>query len=189
MTSIQNTIRVNAPREKVWAVLADLGSIHLFAPSVRKAVCTSTAAGGINASRVCELSPMGAIEEFVADWKPGETLALSVHPKKFAPPFATATVRFTLTPETTASAGSNQGEATRVVFSTDYTLKHGLLGQLLDAILFRPMSRAMSTDILLGLKHFTETGKPATPAVIRRIKRETALDNDPQNIPAPSGCC
>jgi hypothetical protein len=91
------------------------------------------------------------------------------------------TTRTTPTPSRrtyTFSTGSNQGEATRVVFSANYTLKYGLLSQLLDIVIFHLMSRSMSTDILLSLKHYNETGKPIPPTVTQLLKLETALMPD-----------
>ena len=43
MTQIREEIRILAPKEKVWAILADLGDIHNFDADVRKSYYTSEA--------------------------------------------------------------------------------------------------------------------------------------------------
>jgi carbon monoxide dehydrogenase subunit G len=161
MTSIRTEIRINAPREKVWTVLADLGAIQQFNPGVKKSYYTSESRQGVGASRVCELRPLGAIEESALDWQEGKSFTLDIRPLSKAPPFKKATGRFQL---------DSVGQKTRVALDIDYTLRFGLLGRLLDALMVRPQFRKAVPELLLGLKHHVETGEPVDPAVIKRLK-------------------
>ncbi len=68
MTKIREEIKIQAPKEKVWAILADLGAIHNFNADVRKSYYTSEAKEGVGVSRACELRPMGIVEEKVTEW-------------------------------------------------------------------------------------------------------------------------
>lgn len=161
MTHISSEIRLNAPKEKVWAIWADLGGIQNFHPGVKKSYYTSEKKEGVGASRVCEFIPMGKVEESVTEWREGEEMTLAVFPKEKAPPFKTAHGRFALKPD---------GQGTVVTFAFDYALKFGPLGRLLDALMVRPQLRKAVPEILLGLKHHVETGEPVDPAVIKRLK-------------------
>ena len=51
MPSITQTIRINAPKEKVWNVLADFGGIINYNPNLKDSYSTSKANGGIGATR------------------------------------------------------------------------------------------------------------------------------------------
>ena len=96
MTHLSSEIRIKAPKEKVWAILADLGGIQNFHPGVKKSYYTSETKEGLGASRVCELIPMGKIEESVTEWREGEEMTLAIFPKEKAPLFQTAHSRLAL---------------------------------------------------------------------------------------------
>ncbi len=51
MVQVVEQIRVEAPSERVWAVLADLGGVAEWNPTVDHAVATSEASGGLGAAR------------------------------------------------------------------------------------------------------------------------------------------
>jgi carbon monoxide dehydrogenase subunit G len=161
MSQFNSEIEINAPREKVWAVLADLGAIQNFNPGVKKSYYTSEAREGVGAARVCEFRPIGAVEESALDWQEGKSFTLDVRPLEKAPPFKKATARFQL---------DSVGQKTRVAVDINYTLRFGLLGQLLDAVMFRPQFGKAAPEILLGLKHYVETGEKVDPSVVKRLK-------------------
>ena len=58
MTTITQEIRINAPKDRVWAILADLGAVQRFHPGVKKSYYSTTQKEGVGASRVCELLPL-----------------------------------------------------------------------------------------------------------------------------------
>ena len=149
------------PWEKVWTILADLGAIQNFNPVVKKSYYTSETREGVGASRVCEFRPLGAIEESALDWQEGRSFTLDIRPLKKAPPFRKATARCQL---------NSVGQRTRVAVDIEYTLRFGLLGRLLDALMFRPQFGKAVPEILLGLKHYIETGETVNPAVVKRLK-------------------
>ncbi len=61
MTRISREIRIHAPKEKVWAAIADLGAIQDFHPGVKKSYYTSEQREGVGASRHCDLKPFGFV--------------------------------------------------------------------------------------------------------------------------------
>ena len=46
MSNFSAHIKINAPKELVWAVLSDLGSIYKWNPGVSHSYCTSDSSGG-----------------------------------------------------------------------------------------------------------------------------------------------
>ena len=111
---------------------------------------------------VCELLPMGAIEETAVEWHDGESYVVSITPMAKAPPFKQARARLALKEE-------NGG--TRASMNVEYTLKYGVLGKLMDALMVRSQFQKAIPGVLRGLKHYTETGEEVTPDVLRRVRK------------------
>ena len=161
MTTFKQNIWIDAPKEKVWEIIADLGAVQNFHPSVQKSYYSSDKKEGLGAARVCELLPVGKVEEKAIEWREGEGYLLDVIPVEKAPPFKKSVGGFNL---------KQDGQGTRATLTLEYTLKYGLLGQLMDIFLVRPQLKKVVPRVLAGLKHYTETGEEITPEVIRKIK-------------------
>ena len=122
----------------------------------------------------CHLAQVGGdrglVEETVTEWREGEHMVLSINPLEKAPPFKQAHGRL---------AVQEEGTGTRVSMTVEYTLKFGWLGKLMDALIVGPQMQKVIPSVLLGLKHYTQTGEEVTPEVLRRI-RHTSPSAQPQ---------
>ena len=82
MATAQREITVgrtlNAPREAVWAILADFPNISRWNSGVNKSHATSDTADGVGASRHCDLAPLGALEETIVEWSPTEKMVVRI---------------------------------------------------------------------------------------------------------------
>ena len=96
MTILKSQIRINAPKEQVWAELANLGDIQNYHPGVKISHYTSETKKGIGASRHCDFGANRTIEESAIDWKEGEEYTLKLHSGKKMPPFKSAFGRQTV---------------------------------------------------------------------------------------------
>ncbi len=161
MTQLSSEICIQALPTHVWRVLADLGAIKKFNPSVRASRYISEQRVGPGAARQCDLLPMGSLQETTIDWQEGEAITLRMHSWHRTPPFRTATVRFAIAPQEGSTLAS---------CDIDYHMKWGPLGQLLDGWMVRPQFRKVLADMLQGLKHYCETGEAVTPEVWRRLR-------------------
>lgn len=131
MTRLSSSVDIDAPPAQVWEVLADLGGIYKWNPGVKNSYATSEAGRGEGATRHCDLRPAGRLEERAFDWREGEGYKIDVYDSNL--PLDHNIVEFTLQP---------QGEhRTRVTLRSEYQLKFGPVGALLDA-LFGPTSSA-----------------------------------------------
>lgn len=76
MSNFSAHIKINAPKEQVWAVLSDLGSIYKWNPGVAHSYSTSESNGCEGATRHCDIkTPLkGYLEERAFDWREGESL-------------------------------------------------------------------------------------------------------------------
>ncbi|MFQ5556492.1 MAG: SRPBCC family protein [Acidimicrobiales bacterium] len=69
---------VEAPTAAVWAVLADFPNIAEWNGGVKKSFATSDNTKGVGASRHCDLSPAGGLEETIVEWREGEKMVISI---------------------------------------------------------------------------------------------------------------
>lgn len=148
MTVLENSIRINAPREKVWSVLASLDALDQYDPGIKKSKVVSSQREGLGAARQCDLTPGGWFKERVAEWRPHEALAFELF--ECTLPVRRLNHSYTLTPD---SGG------TIVKQRMEYKLKFGPLGKLMDAMMVRKRWNIGIQDFFAGLKHYVETGE------------------------------
>ena len=153
MGSFATSVRIDASREQVWAVLSDLGSIYKWNPGIEHSFATSDEATGDDAMRQCDLPDGGFLRERAFNWSEGEGFTIEVYETSL--PLKESFVDFRATPE---------GEATVVNLKMDYKLKFGPIGALLDAAFAGRQARNGMAELLGGLKDYVETGKQANPS-------------------------
>ena len=96
MTKLSTEIQIDAPREKVWAVLADLEAVQYYDPAITKAYYTTDGRDGVGAARQCDFDG-GYVRERVTEWKPGEGYAINAYEgSDVVAPFESQDARFTL---------------------------------------------------------------------------------------------
>ncbi len=152
MGSFVTSVRIEAPKERVWEVLSDLGAIYKWNPGIAHSYTTSEVATGENAMRQCELPGGGFLRERAFNWSEGEGFTIDIYETSL--PLKESFVDFRATPE---------GEATVVKLKMDYKLKFGPVGVLLDAAFAGRQARNGMAERLSGLKDYVETGKQANP--------------------------
>ena len=147
MTRILVETRVDAPRERVWDIIADLGAASTWHPALADSRYTSEAKEGLEASRRCDFPDGGFVNESVIEWKPGEAFTLEISGGTV--PFASAKGTMSV---------SEDGDGTIVTLSLDYELKSDIPVDPQE--LERENREDLLPLVLAGLKHYVETGKP-----------------------------
>ena len=153
MGSFTTSVRIEAPKERVWEVLSNLGSIYKWNQGITHSYTTSDVATGEDATRHCDLADGGFLSERAVNWSEDEGFTIDIY--KTSLPLKESFVDFRATPE---------GEATVVKLKMDYKLKFGPIGALLDAAFLGRQARKGMTELLGGLKDYVETGKQANPS-------------------------
>ena len=147
MTRVTSEIRIDASREKVWDVIADLGSVSVWNPVLANSHYTSEAKEGVGASRRCDFPGEGYVEERATEWKPGEAFTLDIC--EGTVPFASAHGGYSLV---------DDGDGTLVALTLEYDLKADV------PVDPKEVERQNREDlfplVLAGLKHYVETGQP-----------------------------
>ena len=147
MTRVTSEIRIDAPREKVWDVLADLGSVSVWNPPFANSHYTSAAKEGVGASRHCDFPDGGYVEERATEWKPGEAFTLDIY--EGTVPFASAHGGYSLV---------DDGDGTLVTGALEYDLKSDVP---VDPQEVERQNREELLPLLLAsLKQYVETGEP-----------------------------
>jgi ligand-binding SRPBCC domain-containing protein len=151
MTVLENQIRIEAPPERVWSVLASLDALANYDPGVSEAEIVSEAKNGPGAARKCDLAPGGWFKERVGTWRPNEALSFELY--ECTLPVRSLRHSYTLVPD----AGG-----TVVRQRMEYRLKFGPLGRLLDALVVRRKWDAGIRGFFSGLKKYVESGAQST---------------------------
>ena len=148
MTKSTGEIHIDAPRDKVWAILADLETVRNYDSEIINAFYISDNREGVGAARQCDLPDGGYIRERITEWAPGEGYSMSVDEGTGTELFESQGVRFGL---------KSAGQGTIVSLEVEFELKtdasvnpqemENEYGELVNAV-------------LAGLKHYAETGRP-----------------------------
>lgn len=145
MSKLVSTVVIAAPPEKVWAALADFGGVYRFNPSVPTSRSTSEQAGGVGATRHCDLKPMGSVEERIVEWDEGSGYKVDIYDSNKIPPFKKSIADLLVEPE---------GDGTRFTGTLDYELRYGIV----DRLGARNQFAKAWSRFAAGLKSYVETG-------------------------------
>lgn len=145
MTRLRHEMRIAAPPATVFAILDDLEAVQRYNPLVERTRYTSEARTGIGASRHCDFKPRGFSHERVIAWERNRVHTMEVVQSSW--PMTRCTWRTELQPD---------GKGTLLVQETEYAMKGGPVGKLLDVLLMRRKFAGILNDILAGLKHESE---------------------------------
>ena len=147
MATIHNEITVNAPIEKIWDALANIEMLDKFDPTVKHSTALSENKSGLGAKRkVLMLDGKNWFDEKVTVFKPNEALTYQLTDCSFPIKGLQHSYSFEKT-----------GNQTKVKQVMQYTVKYGLLGKLLDAMMIRKQSDKGIKKFFAGLKSYAET--------------------------------
>lgn len=163
MTVLRYEIEIDAPKDEVWKLLANLGDVNKFHPFVPNSYYTSDQLSGVGSSRVCEFSMNDmTVEETVIDWQEGENLTVQIaFIKGMTPPLKD--MRGTL-------AVKANGSGSIASMEISYQPKFGVAGALMDTMMIRRQYDKMLPSVLKGLKHHAETGEEVDLRVLTQLK-------------------
>ena len=146
MSTFTERTTIDAPRQDVWAALADIGNIAAWNPGLIGSHRTNDI-DGVGGARHCDISAKHSLTEHVVEFEPETAITFRITDSTL--PFKTADIAFTLT-------DSRQLPATEVTVSPTYTLKYGPIGRILDTVAVRRSYRAGMRELLEGLKRHLE---------------------------------
>lgn len=134
MPSLKVTRTSTKSADSLWDVIADFPNIANWNSGVKTSVATSNETGGVGATRHCELSPAGALDERVLEWEEGRRVKIAVD-KASKAPIKNATANFSITPE---------GDHVRLDVDYEFEPKGGVAGRAAAPALKKAFTRAFS---------------------------------------------
>jgi uncharacterized protein YndB with AHSA1/START domain len=103
------TRQIEAPPEKVWAVLDQFGDIAEWSPGVKSSELTSDGPVGEGTTRHCDFSPLGGVNERIDSYVPNQQMTVNLY-ETFKLPIASAIADFNI-------AADGDGTALSIVYS------------------------------------------------------------------------
>ncbi|MGI8914879.1 MAG: SRPBCC family protein [Chloroflexota bacterium] len=147
MIKLGASVCIEAPANSVWARLAKLEDIELWAEPVLHARCEGALAQGVGAERICELTGRQTITERWVAWEEGRSFTY----EGFGIPLMKRAVNsWSVLP---------QGEKTLLTSEAELEVKGGTLGRILEPII-APVMRRMAPHTLAAFKYLVEHGHP-----------------------------
>ena len=146
MATIHNEITINAPIEKIWTALTEIDLLDKYDPTVKKSSAITSVKSGIGAKRKVDmLDGKNWFEEKITEYKTNEALTYELT----ACSFPVHKLKHSYSFEKT-------GNQIRVQQVMDYTVKFGLFGKVLDAMMIRKQSDTGIKKFFVGLKSYSE---------------------------------
>ena len=162
MIKIIKEVEINAPKAKVWSVLADIGAVEKYNPVVTKSYSTSENKQGLGASRHCDLLPMGSVEEKIVEWDEGESYKIEIFEGKAIPFKGTGTFEL-----------AENGKSTNVKMTFEPDMGNGIVGKIMGFMMKEKMNK-MITGVVSGLKHHLETDELVSAKTYEKIRKLSA---------------
>jgi len=132
MRNVNVSRQIQSSASGVWDVLADFPNVADWNSGVKTSYATGESSGGVGATRHCDLSPAGALEETVREWEPSKKMVVSIDSASRLP-IKKGLVTFDLT--------AQGDDLTTVTVDYDYETKWGLLGRAMGGLLDRQLTR------------------------------------------------
>ena len=148
MTVLHNEVLIDAPRSKVWGILSNLEALERYDPVVLESKRAGDSGEGVGSERHCSTANGGWFKERVSVWEPERELEFALYACN--QPMKNLTHSYRL---------EQIGDRTKVSQVMRYTMKYGLFGLLLDAIMVRRVADGQIKLFMGGLKRYAETGK------------------------------
>jgi carbon monoxide dehydrogenase subunit G len=154
MTNIIREVVIKAPKQQVWDKISDFGNVYRMGPTISKSYLTSEKASGIDTTRHCDFTMMGAsVEERVTGWDEGRRLEIGFDDWGNLPGIISMGAEFSL---------SDEGKQTRMRATMHYGVRNSLLGKTMDAVMLKPMNTKNWVNFVAGIRHHIETGEDVT---------------------------
>lgn len=157
-----SNVLCNIPAEKAWEKLRDISKAHEYVPGLAKTKITTAKTEGVGASRRV-VGKHGALDETITEWKDGKGFTIRLH-KGDKPPMPFKEAHFTY------RIDKIDGKQCKLTTTMIYEMPWGIIGKLLNSLLFGRIVRGNIRDVVLCLKQYYESGKPVTAADLKQLR-------------------
>ncbi len=146
MSTLINSITIDAPIGRIWSILTDLELLDKTDPAVKKATLISEIKTGLHAKRkVIMQDGKNWFDEMITVFNPNEKLVYQLTDCSFPIKGLKHTYSFEII-----------GNQTKVQQVMEYTVKFGLIGVIMDKIMIGKQFNSGINLFLNGLKTYAE---------------------------------
>jgi uncharacterized membrane protein len=146
MREVARQIEIDAPRERVWALLADLEGVAAWAPNIVECRLLSRVRQGVGAARRVRHATGIVLDEEVVAWD--ECSGYTYEIRGRLGPLRELRESWTVAPAPSSCVASA---------TIRYDLRFGMLGRVVDRLLLRLLLRRQMSLGLSGLKRHAES--------------------------------
>ncbi|MCZ6725563.1 MAG: SRPBCC family protein [Thaumarchaeota archaeon] len=147
MAKISQQVRINVPKNKVWEILADFGSVSKWGPIVNQSALISSSKQGVGTERSCDIQQVGSVTEKAIEWDEGNGYTFEL---KGVESIKSMITKFSL---------SAEGDQTIITADTEFESAGGEAEQKG----LEHMVQGSLKLIVQGLKQYAETGQKMSP--------------------------
>lgn len=148
-------VLVDVPVAAAWNYLQDFTLAHNYVPGLSRTEVVSAARSGLGAHRRVYDMDGDYIEETITEWREGEGFVIRLHEgDEPMAPFDEIFFTYAISPE-----GEDR---TRVALAMDFVMPLGSVGETLGEWFILPVMEDNLVQVAAGMKHFYESGEPAT---------------------------
>ena len=151
MTKLHHEIKINAPVEKVWRSLANLESAKFTNSMVKTVKIISQNKEGVGSARHCDFKDGKFVEERVTVFEPNKLISFELYKHQWPLIFMRWTNKL-----------EKHGNNTLLISDTEYELKFGIFGKIMNILIMRRKFSQIIDDALGKLKRYDETGAVAS---------------------------
>jgi ribosome-associated toxin RatA of RatAB toxin-antitoxin module len=146
MATLYNQVTINSPIGKIWETLSNIEELDKYDPTVKRSKAISGKKSGLGSKRKVDMRDgKNWFEEECTVWQPNRALTYELRACSFPIHHLKHSYSF------------EEKEGVTIVKQTMvYTVKFGLLGKLLDALMIRKQTNAGVKKFFEGLKSYTE---------------------------------
>ncbi|MBI5139207.1 SRPBCC family protein [Candidatus Nomurabacteria bacterium] len=148
MTKLHHEIKINAPVKKVWLVLADLELVRFTNPLVMTVKIISPNKKGVGSARHCDFKDGKFVEERITAFEPNRLISFELYKHQWPLVFMRWTNKL-----------EKHDDATLLISDTEYELKFGPLGKILNVLIMRRKFNQIIASALNDTKRYIEENK------------------------------
>ncbi len=145
MTKLHHEIIINSPIEKVWQVLADLESVRHTNPLVKTVKIISPNKEGVGSARHCDFKDGKFVEERITAFEPNRLISFELYKHQWPLVFMRWTNKL-----------EKHNDGTLFNSDTEYQLKFGLMGKIMNALFMQRKFYQIITEALVKTKRYIE---------------------------------
>lgn len=149
------SVVADLPVTEAWLLLGDFSLPHNYVPNISSTEIMSPEKSGVGAHRRVYKDEDSYLEETIIEWREGKGFIIKLHDgDKPMMPFQRAEFSYAI---------REQGPGyTRIGLALTFEMPWGGFGETLGDWIILPVMEDQLVQVAAGMKHFYETGTPAT---------------------------